>query len=70
MTQEDLDAILAEHKLWLDGEGGKRAILTGAVLTGCVLTRADLSGAVLIGCDLTGAIFAPGWEMVRKGETR
>jgi uncharacterized protein YjbI with pentapeptide repeats len=70
MTQEELNAILAEHKLWLAGKGGKRAILTGADLTGCVLTRADLSGAVLIGCDLTGAIFAPGWEIVREGETR
>jgi uncharacterized protein YjbI with pentapeptide repeats len=68
MTQDELNAILAEHKLWLDGKGGKRAVLTGADLTGCVLTRADLSGAILIGCNLTDAIFAPGWKIVREGE--
>lgn len=46
MTQEELAAVLADHKLWLDGTGGKRASLYGAKLdfvdpTGAYNTRAE-----------------------------
>ena len=61
MTQEEIDAVLADHKRWLRGEGGKRAVLrganlTGAVLRGAVLTDARLAGARLAGANLTGAV--------------
>ena len=50
MDNEELKQILAEHKLWLNSEGGKRAYLQGADLR-----RADLRGADLRGADLQGA---------------
>ena len=56
MTQEEIAAILADHLKWLHGEGGKRAVLRDAVLTGADLRDADLTGAVLRGADLTGAV--------------
>jgi hypothetical protein len=45
MTQDEISAILSAHKLWLAGEGGQRADLTGARLYGANLTRARLFGA-------------------------
>jgi hypothetical protein len=58
MTQDELQTILTEHKLWLDTDGkeGKRAVLRDAVLIRADLTGADLTGAVLIRADLTGAV--------------
>ena len=59
---EELQAILAKHKLWWAGQaGGIRADLSGAVLRSAVLRSADLSGAVLrsavlSGADLSGAV--------------
>jgi uncharacterized protein YjbI with pentapeptide repeats len=51
VTRTKLDEVLRLHGLWLDGaEGGVRADLTGAILTG-----ADLTGAELTDVDLTGA---------------
>ena len=66
MTGEQLDSILEQHKKWLnDEEGGIRANLSGADLTGAnlrdaCLSRADLSGADmrfadLFRADLSGA---------------
>ena len=46
----DLKKILDEHLLWLNGEGGSRANLRDADLSG-----ADLSGANLRDADLRGA---------------
>ena len=46
----DLKKILDEHLLWLNGEGGSRANLRDADLSG-----ADLSGANLRDADLSGA---------------
>jgi hypothetical protein len=47
----DLPEILERHQKWLDGkEGGRRADLSRAKLTGAILAHADLGGA-----DLTGA---------------
>ena len=56
ITSQDLPAILAAHKKWLDDpDTGKRAKLTGAELTEADLTEADLTGAELTEADLTGA---------------
>ena len=44
-----LAQILADHALWLQGEGGKRANLTRADLTDANLTRADLTRANMWG---------------------
>jgi len=51
----ELTAILADHKLWLYANGGKRADLRGADLRGADLHYADLSGANLYGANLRGA---------------
>ena len=56
MNEDELDAILQKHKLWLDdADGGIRADLKGANLRGAVLWGADLSDADLRGADLRGA---------------
>ena len=49
-TPEELRAILDAHGLWLRGEGGSRAYLSGADLS-----RANLSGAYLSGAYLSRA---------------
>ena len=51
----DLKKILDEHLLWLNGEGGSRADLSGANLRGANLRDADLRCADLRGADLSGA---------------
>ena len=48
----ELKEILNAHKLWLEGEGGKRADLSGADLSDANLSRADLRYANLSGADL------------------
>ena len=55
MKQSELNKILEQHKLWVDGKGGKCANLTGANLTGANLTGADLTRASLYCANLTGA---------------
>jgi hypothetical protein len=55
MTQEEIAAVLAAHRLWLEDKGGKRANLTGANLTGANLEGAYLRGANLGGAYLGGA---------------
>ena len=61
MTKDELQSILDLHRKWLYGkEGGKRADLSGAYLSGADLRRADLrraylSGAYLRRADLSGA---------------
>ena len=65
MTPTELAAVIEDHRLWLAGEGGERAILRGADLRYANLydadlryadlRRADLSGADLSGADLSGA---------------
>ena len=56
MIKEELDKILADHKLWLaDNTKGKRADLRGADLRGADLLGADLRGADLEGADLQSA---------------
>ena len=52
----DLKQILELHKKWLnDEDGGKRANLRGANLSGSYLRGADLRGANLSCADLRGA---------------
>ena len=62
MTQEELNAVLAAHKLWMDNDGAngvyadlRRADLHGANLSGADLRCADLRGAALYGADLIDA---------------
>ncbi|WP_306817995.1 pentapeptide repeat-containing protein [Blautia producta] len=56
MKQEELQEILDAHKKWINGkDGGARANLIGADLSGADLRRADLSGADLSGADLRRA---------------
>ena len=54
-TQTELLEILAQHKLWLNNEGGTRANLSDANLRYANLRYANLSGANLSGADLSGA---------------
>ena len=56
MEASKLKEILEQHKLWVDGKGGKRALLEGANLGGADLEGADLRRAFLRGADLNGAI--------------
>jgi hypothetical protein len=56
----NLKKILDSHRLWLDGQGGKRADFQGANLyevdlSGADLQRANLAGADLQRVDLWGA---------------
>ena len=55
MEASKLNLILEQHKLFLDGKGGKRAMLWGANLTGANLGGANLLGANLTGANLTDA---------------
>jgi hypothetical protein len=54
-TAEELSCIVEEHGHWLQQNGGKRADLAGANLSGADLSGADLAGANLSGADLSGA---------------
>lgn len=52
----ELQEILAKHKLWLEGkEGGERANLSGANLSGANLCGANLFSADLCGANLSSA---------------
>ena len=55
MRIEKLNKVLAAHKLWLTGNGGKRANLSGANLSEADLSWAKLSEADLSGAKLSGA---------------
>lgn len=55
MTQEELNAILENHKKWLERNGGERANLKGADLCGADLCDADLCGADLHDANLCDA---------------
>ena len=52
MEASELNKILDQHQLWLDGKGGKCANLTGADLSDANLGCANLSDANLTGADL------------------
>jgi hypothetical protein len=55
MEKEQLQKVLEEHKLWLAGEGGKRADLRNADLHYADLHYADLHYADLTGANLRRA---------------
>ena len=55
MNREKLQKVLENHRLWLAGEGGECADLSGVDLQGANLKGADLSDADLTGADLRGA---------------
>ena len=55
MTQDEIKTALEQHALWLTGNGGAKANLSGADLRSANLSGADLSGAYLSGADLSGA---------------
>jgi len=55
MDKKKLDEILANHKLWKEDKGGKKANLRGANLQGANLRDADLCGANLQGANLQEA---------------
>lgn len=54
MTKAQLEVILKEHKLWLNGNGGKCANLHGANLCDVDLRHVDLSHARLTCTNLRG----------------
>ena len=58
MTKEEIAAVLADHKAWREGKGGKRAYLARADLAGADLAGADLARAYLARADLAGAYLA------------
>ena len=51
----DLKQILDDHRLWLDGKGGKRANLSGADLRAVDLSGANLCRTNLCLANLRGA---------------
>ena len=55
ITEKELINILAQHKIWIGGEGGMCADLEDADLEGANLEGADLYGANLRGAKLTDA---------------
>jgi hypothetical protein len=55
MNKEELKVLLEQHRLYLYGEGGKKADLRGANLRGANLRGANLRGADLYGANLRGA---------------
>ena len=57
MTRIQLDRVLEFHRLWLAGEGGERADLSGSNLRDANLSGAYLYRANLQAADLTNAVF-------------
>ena len=55
MEAFELNEILEQHRLWLNGKGGKCANLKDADLNGAILYSANLYGAKLNGAKLNGA---------------
>ena len=53
INREELNEILKEHELWLEGEGGKRADLSNTDLRCADLKNANLRGVNLSNTDLS-----------------
>jgi len=69
MDKAELERALADHNLWLLGQGGARADLRGADLRGANLGGAGLEGADLEGANLREANLrgADLWETILQG---
>ncbi len=52
MTKEEIADVLAQHKAWREGNGGKRANLSRADFLGANLSGADLSRADFLGAKI------------------
>lgn len=59
MNSDEIKKVLSDHVLWLRGEGGAKADLSGADLCGADLSRANLSGADLSGANLPPYMICP-----------
>jgi len=68
MKSEKLKIILAQHMLWLNGNGGERANLRDANLRGADLREANLQRADLRGADLLEANLR--WANLRGADLR
>ena len=66
ITGTELKNILEQHKLWIDGKGGKCANLGYANLRGANLRGANLNGADLMGAVLTNTVL----DEKKKEETK
>jgi uncharacterized protein YjbI with pentapeptide repeats len=55
MNKDELKSILEQHRLWIEGNGGKRADLQSADLEGVDMQGADLRNADLRWANLQGA---------------
>jgi len=55
MNKDELKSILEQHRLWIEGNGGKCSDLQRADLRGADLQRADLRCSDLRGADLQRA---------------
>lgn len=55
MDKNEIREVLEQHRLWMTGEGGKRASLRSADLCGADLRGADLRCANLRCADMSGA---------------
>ena len=58
MYIDELNVILEKHRKWLMDEGGERADLSKANLSGVNLFKVNLSGVNLVGANLVGANLA------------
>jgi hypothetical protein len=68
MEASELNEILKQHRVWIDGKGGSRADLKGADLRGSDLTGANLMDANLYDANLTGANLS-GANLIRANLT-
>ena len=68
MNAEELKKTLEKHQLWLNGQGGERANLSGADLSEANLIGANLSDAYLIGANLRGAVQQEVLDLWREGK--
>ena len=56
MKKQELNEVLAKHKLWLEGkEGGERAVLIGSDLSNSKLRNSDLRNSDLSNSDLSNS---------------
>jgi hypothetical protein len=62
MTADQIAAAITDHKLWLEGKGGKCANMQRANMRGAFMRGANMRGANMQGADMRGA-FMRGADM-------